>query len=326
MALALQLVTYFSSEHLPRLFASLKAQTYSDWELYVRDQSENAAEVNRVQQLLDVSDIPFVFEAGANIGFASGHNALYSQHTADFVGLVNPDIVFEPTYYQEIVRSFSVSDWDALQGVLFTFGTDKRVIDSLGLRVLGFGDVRDLGAGNSVVDWHDRLHAQNVLPVFGVAGAAGVYRRTALEKARSTHGAFLDSRFFLYKEDVELAIRLYRSDAKSGIVVAARAEHVRSLQRRSIWMRLHHEFTRSRVVKTSNFANQWKMYLMHGEGDSSLKAWAYSMFAEVGRTIGIVMTSPRSYFRAIREVVRDRVSLLVSRREYHQRFAKRWRP
>lgn len=327
MMLALQLVTYFSSEHLPRLFASLRAQTFQGWKLYVRDQSQQPEEQARVETLLRESGIAYEFSMGENLGFAAGHNRLFALHQAPFVALVNPDIVFEPTYYEQILQAFEqYSSFDSLQGVLLHTGDEGKIIDSLGLKVLGFGDVRDLATGQQIAVWQKRFATQSVMPVFGVAGAAPVYRRSALAVAASTHGGFLDERFFLYKEDVELAVRLYRSGARAGLVPAARAEHVRTLMRRSIWSRFQNEFQRPAVIRISNYANQWRIYLLHAEWNSSPSAWMFSLVAEAGRSVGLLLLSPRAFLKAWREIKNDLRSLRASRTLYHQQFSHRWLP
>lgn len=327
MTLALQLVTYFSAEHLPRLFASLAAQTRRDWTLYVRDQSQNEQEAARIVELLNASDIPYLFEVGENVGFGAGHNRLFEKHQAEAVALVNPDVVFEPTYYERVLQMLEKDEvYGSLQGILLHAGEQGRVIDSLGLKVLGFGDVRDLGTGELLSLWNRRFALNEVLAIFGVSGAAPVYRRMALEKAASTHGPFFDDRFFLYKEDVELAIRLHRAGLKAGMVVSARAEHVRTLSRRSLWTRIRQEFKRSLIIRTANYTNQWRIYFMHMQFASSWSAWIFTLAAEAGRTAGMLILTPHIFFRALREIFCDRASLLTSRRLYQRRFPLRWYP
>lgn len=325
MTLALQLVTFFSSVHLPRLFASLKQQTRQDWTLFVRDQSKNAEEIARVKLLLEQSGLPFVFESGENLGFGAGHNRLFSKHQADAIALVNPDIVFEPTYYERILQVMEQDRvFGSLQGVLLHAGEQEEVVDSLGLKVRGFGDIRDLGTGEPLSRWTNSFAGTEVTSIFGVAGAAPVYRRTALERARSTHGAFFDERFFLYKEDVELAIRLYRAGQVAGLVVTARAEHVRTLARRSLWMRFKNEFTRPKIIRLANYTNQWRIYALHMEWGSSLSAWSASLTAETGRTLGLALFAPSVFVQAMKSLLQDRSSLLASRQLYLQRFSLRW--
>jgi GT2 family glycosyltransferase len=62
--------------------------------------------------------------------------------------------------------------------------------------------------------------------VAGASGAAGFYRRSALEAARISTGYF-DSDFFLYREDADLALRLSALGWRCLYVPAAVAWHRR---------------------------------------------------------------------------------------------------
>src|SRR5262249_57175239 len=62
--------------------------------------------------------------------------------------------------------------------------------------------------------------------IAGTSGAAGFYRREALESAKISTGYF-DSDFFLYREDADLAWRLRRLEWKCLYVPAAMAYHRR---------------------------------------------------------------------------------------------------
>lgn len=326
MTLALQLVTYFSASHLEALFGSLTKQTRRDWVLFVRDQSEDSAEEARVKALLEASGLSFVFEAGENRGFAAGHNALYAKHVAEIVALVNPDLVYEPAYFEEATKCLeSRSELGSVQGVLTRIQDGQEVIDSLGLRVLGVGDVRDLGTGEPMEAWRERLAEAPMRSIFGVNGAAALFRRSALEKAASTHGGFFDERFFLYKEDVELAIRLYRSGFLSAVATRARAFHARSVQRGTLWQRWKAEQTRSDRVRVCSYVGAWCIYILHGEWRGSFRSWIRTMIAEAGRTVGL-LTAPRLCVRAWREIFSLRASLLSSRAVYQKKMIHSWNP
>ena len=323
MMLALQLVTYHSSGHLERLFASLRAQTMCDWTLFARDHSEDAQEMARVERALQGSGLPYVFEAGKNLGFGCGHNILLAKHQASLVALVNPDIDADPDYYERLVEVLMQRpELAAVQGALFRGVRGSCVVDSLGLRPLGMGDVRDLGAGDGVSAWEARFSV-GPFAVFGVSGAAPVFRRASLEAVASSRAPFLDERFFMYKEDVELGIRLHRAGFAAMCVPDARAYHLRALGRATLWERLKNEFRRSPRVRVASTANHWKIYLLHGEMRQSWRGWFRTLFAEAGRS-GTLLLPPTLFLRATQTFFHDARSLLASRKEYHARFIKKW--
>lgn len=321
--LALQLVTYHSSKHLERLFASLRAQTIRNWTLFVRDHSEDVQEVARVERVLQGSGLPYVFEVGKNLGFGCGHNILLTKHQASLVALVNPDIDVDPDYYERLVEVLTRHpELAAVQGALFRGARGSCIVDSLGLHPLGMGDVRDLGAGDGASVWEARFSA-GPFAVFGVSGAAPVFRRASLEAVASSHAPFLDERFFMYKEDVELGIRLHRAGFTAMCVPDARAYHLRTLGRTTLWERLKDEFRRSPRVRVASAANHWKIYLLHGEVRQSWRGWLRTFFAEAGRS-GVLFLPPTLFLRVVQTFFQDVRSLLVSRKEYHARFIKKW--
>jgi len=321
MKLAWQLVTFHSSPHLVKLLPALADQTLRDRVLFVRDHSGDAAEQARVQELLQASGLVYQFEIGENVGFARGHNALFSQHDAEYVALVNPDLMPEPTYYEALVARLEAdSSLGAVQGVLLR-GTpdDPRGIDSLGLEVRGLGDVRDAGAGSPIETW---LNRRDPVSVYGVSGAASVFRRASLMRA-SLDGSLMDARFFLYKEDVELALRLHRSGARAELVPAARSWHVRSVGRRGLIARFQDEFRRSPVVRVSSYANQWKIYFLHASCPPHWSSLGKTVFAELLRTFALLL-SPKLFVRAWREILRDAPDLLKSRRALARTLIASW--
>ncbi len=324
MTLALQLVTFNSSPYLRKLLPALRAQTLQGWTLYVRDHSGKAEEVARTEAILRESGVPYRFEAGENIGFANGHNRLYQQHAAEAVAFVNPDLVPEPDYYERLVECLvHHAGVGSVQGLLLRGDSGDpsvAMIDSLGLELRGIGDVRDGGAGTPA-----RLYLERSEPlkIFGVAGAAPVYRRSALEWAKPTHGCPLDERFFLYKEDVELAIRLHRAGYEAYLVPSARSWHGRAVGRTSFWDRVTSEFKRPAVIRVASYVDQWKIYVMHTSPRTAWSQLPATVVAEVFRTVALLL-SPKLFVRAWSEFFRDFRSLRRSRQDYAKRFSRDW--
>jgi GT2 family glycosyltransferase len=324
MTLALQLVTFNSSPYLSKLLPALRAQTLQGWTLYVRDHSGKAEEVARIEAALRESGVPFQFEAGENIGFANGHNRLYQQHAAEAVALVNPDLIPEPDYYEQLVGFLADhAGAGSVQGLLLRGQSGDpavAMIDSLGLELRGLGDIRDGGAGTPA---HAYLGSLEPLKIFGVAGAAPVYRRSALEWAKPTHGCPLDERFFLYKEDVELAIRLHRAGYEAFLLPSARSWHGRAVGRTSFRDRVRSEFKRPAVIRVASYVDQWKIYVMHASPRTAWSRLPATVVAEVFRTVALLL-SPKLFVRAWSEFFRDFRSLRRSRQDYAKRFSRDW--
>jgi GT2 family glycosyltransferase len=100
-------------------------------------------------------------------------------------------------------------------------GGRTQIIDSLGIALIS--GLRFVDIGQGVMEWEADKHVQ----LLGPSGAAGLYRMSALESSRLGNDYF-DSGMFMYKEDCDLAYRLFLSGWKSEMVPEAIVYHDRS--------------------------------------------------------------------------------------------------
>ncbi len=315
MTLALQLVLYKHADVIPPLLASLGRQTYRDWRLFVREQSGSAVEAERVRSLLDASGLPYELEVGENLGFGTGHNRLFARHEAPYVACVNPDLEYAEDAIERALRLFDRPEVAAVQGLLWRTdpGLGRReMIDTTGFAFHAIGDVRDRHSGAS---------AAAVPPagwVLGPTGTAPFFRRSALLAAASTHGIPFDERFFLYREDIELALRLARAGQRTWFAPEVELFHARTVRAApTLWHRLRDETRRAPVARINGYAAQWGIALMHGSWRMSARAWMRTLFTEMARTAGLLLT-PRAFFQAWKHIFRHIRSYLGSRRAYRR--------
>jgi len=161
-----------------------------------------------------------------NVGFAEGMNRGIEASSGRYVLALNPDCRLEPDFAAILAsRMDARADAGSASGRICRAegpglsATDR--LDTTGLYFTSAGRHfdRDSGApaaGRSLSEGE----------VFGTSGAAGFYRRAALETARISTG-FFDADFFLYREDADLAWRLQRLGWKCLYVPAAAASHRR---------------------------------------------------------------------------------------------------
>jgi GT2 family glycosyltransferase len=131
-----------------------------------------------------------------NTGFAHAANLIAEKATTDIIVFVNPDMTLAPDFVEKIVAPFDgTARLGAVAGTL-VFDSAPSIIASAGIEIHRNGVAIDrlLGQPNS---------AQILEPIFGASGGAAAYRRTAFLDV----GGFPDH-FFMYLEDVDLALRL----------------------------------------------------------------------------------------------------------------------
>jgi GT2 family glycosyltransferase len=227
MKVSINLVTWNGKKYLPYCLDSIAKQTFRDFSLLILDNGSTDGTQDYLKNcLLPVPDCRLVFN-GENIGFAAGHNQALRGTEGEYVLMLNQDIILEPDFLEEIIKFLDnhpgaaaatgkLLHWD------FSNNEKTDLIDSAGLEIFKNHRVIELGAGEM-----DGEKWSEPREVFGVSGAAPVYRRSALNEV-AIDGEIFDEDFFSYKEDVDLAYRLRLAGFEAWFLPAARAYHDRS--------------------------------------------------------------------------------------------------
>jgi GT2 family glycosyltransferase len=163
-----------------------------------------------------------------NVGFAAAMNEGIAATSGRYVLALNPDCRLEPGFAATLARRLDAADSadvGSASGRLYrATGPELArtdILDSAGIRFTASGRHFDRGAGEPAAG---RFEAEE--EVAGASGAAGFYRRAALEDARISTGVF-DADFFVYREDADLAWRLRKLGWRCLYVPAAVAAHRR---------------------------------------------------------------------------------------------------
>lgn len=143
-----------------------------------------------------------------NLGFAGGANAALRHSTADYVALVNNDVLLDPDWLAHVRDAL---DRDPQLGAVQTIirRPDGR-IDGAGIDISD-GTFRQIGHGSDV--------GAPLAVAWGVSATATLYRRSAIGDR------FFDERFFAYYEDVELSARLRASGWRIAVLPVVAATH-----------------------------------------------------------------------------------------------------
>ena len=263
----ISLLTWNGSKYLPWLLKSLKAQTFRKWELLVLD---NASNDNSVEMVKEYCPQARIITQKRNVGFARGHNLIMNWSDSDYIFVLNQDIILDKDYLSKIVTFLDkntkvasvagkVMYWD------FNSGAKTDVIDSFGLQIDKKREVSDIYQGKKDKD----IESQEV---FGLSGAAVVYRRKALDSVAITHDdghkEYFDEDFFAYKEDVDLAWRLRLVGWQNWLLTTTKAYHHRTIsklrgikkrkQSSSLANRLSYRNHLMTLYKNSFYSNLWK--------------------------------------------------------------------
>lgn len=312
MTLAIQLVLYDGLPYLPSLLQSLERQSDRDWVLHVRDQSESALERSGTQRVVESFNLPHLWDdAPGNIGFSGGHQRLFERHDAELVLLLNQDALLASEYIREIRHVFEDENIAAASGVIFQASFEKGkwqkcdTIDSM-----GFVCRRT----HKVEDKRNVEHKFDSTPfeVFGVSGCLPVYRRKAIE-ATSLDRRLFDPRYFMYKEDVDVAYRLHGADWKAVTVPRAIAWHRRTFS-------LHKRNAQTKDARLQSYRNHLWNLLSHALSPAMVHDfWAIIPY-ELSKAVFMLATEPRLWWRAVCET-RQMLPVLKQKRAFYERRA-----
>lgn len=236
MKLGLQLSCYNGGQYLPYLFASLKAQTEQGWELLVLDNASNEENKKLIEGAVAQAELPIkLFRVEKNIGFAGAHNYLFDRQATDIeaIQLLNDDAILDSHFLalckEQLEKNPSCG---SVSGTIFRWNFERReeadqgkssLVDSLGLQIDWRGFVSDTGMGKELPS---AGIAEDTYKVLGVSGCLPMYRVSAVREVSFDDGLF-DKTFRIYKEDVDIALRLNAAGYSALRVSKAFAYHRR---------------------------------------------------------------------------------------------------
>jgi len=271
----------YLSDFLASLSAALDFLPRNELAVYAHDNSAKDNNLNRLAieffnreqadsgrpaEAPSGQTIVYVGSDGLNLGFSRAYNrliALAIAQNAEYFLVINPDTLLEPEVIKKLVAALdkdgalaSVSPkilrWD------FGGAGKTKLIDTCGLVLKAGLSFRDLGQGKLDRGQYDQA------PILGPSGAAGLFRLSALKKIREATGCF-DERFFMYKEDCDLAYRLFLAGYKSRLVPEAIVYHDRTAASsgEGWWRAIADRREKSREVRAWSFLNQHFLFVKH---------------------------------------------------------------
>lgn len=230
---SLILVTWNSASYLRRCLEGIAGQHDVDLQIIVVDNASKDDTVSIARAALP--EASFVLNE-ENRGFAAAVNQGLAVSRGEFIALLNPDAFLGAGYLACITaafaatpREFGMATGRLMQGA-GTSIAPTGVVDSKGIRMTRTGRHFDIGQGEPdrpdersmrPIDGHPTLHE-----VFGVSGAAAVYRREFLD-AVAIDGEVFDEDFHSYREDADLSWRGRLMGWRALYVPEAEAFHVR---------------------------------------------------------------------------------------------------
>lgn len=273
MKIAIGFITYNTdtAKYLPyfldSLFKSLESWPKSDFLVLARDNSDEPDNYNReyIEDVFNKEEELIKFRwSGENVGFAKSYNVMIDEaikFEADLFLMINPDVVMTPDVLIKLVAAL---ESDKMLGSVapkilrWDFANLKLTnqIDTCGLMLSPGLVFTDIGQGLT-----DNGQFCNI-SILGPSGAAGLYKISALKAVKEKTG-YLDERMFMYKEDCDLAYRLFLSGFSSRLVSDALVYHDRSVSAdgKGLLAILKNRSGKSKQVRSWSFLNQHLLFI-----------------------------------------------------------------
>ena len=302
------IVTWNSAAYLQRCLDAYAAQT-ANCELIVVDNASLDGSADMAARFATR-----VVRNAGNAGFAAAANQGIALARGEFVQLLNPDCFLAPDYCQSLLSAFERERIGMATGKLLLAETPS-LVDSKGIRMTRSGRHLDIDQGKP--DASD----EEPVEVFGVSGAAAMYRRSFLDDV-AIDGEIFDSDFFAYREDADLSWRGQLFGWRALYVPTAVAHHVRRVtpeRRRQLPAAINMHSVKNRFLLRMKNEGYWL----------AIRNAPFELTRDAV-TIGAVLTIERTSLPALSWLWRNRARIakkrraVQGRRKVSDRSLSRW--
>ena len=237
-SIAVVIVTHNSEQVIGKCINALQQQSTDDIEICIVDSgSDDSAYLNRFERM------PFVkVMRKGNVGFSQANNVGYNScsSTAQYILFLNPDAFVDPlTLSQARQRMEEHSDVGCCGGRLLGYDIETETptgrLDSTGIFRKWYGRWCDRGQGEAEIGQFSRVEETPA-----ACGAFMFCRQNALQDILLPGRAVFDPDFFLYKEDIELSLRLREKGWKILYSPEVTVYHCRGWQKQRSQMDISH--------------------------------------------------------------------------------------
>ncbi|MFA5991713.1 MAG: glycosyltransferase family 2 protein [Candidatus Doudnabacteria bacterium] len=293
-------VIYNTKRFIEPVFNAIFSQTHKNFEVVaIISGNDDGGKEFLAEKFPQVT----IIDPGYNIGFAKGHNLVFSAKggslpaeqagafggQADFFQLVNPDMIMEPDYIEQMLKVFQDEKVGAVSGKLYqapgdlieqgspnlkSYILNHKFIDTTGVTISKSGRARDRGQHEEDKGQYDKDTS-----IQAVSAAGAMYRATALKAISYKLEAkteFFDEDFHSYWEDVDLAWRMSNTGWQCRFAPQATGYHGRGAGSskngyKDLLGFIKHHKALSQRIRQLNYQNHIFMYIKNSK-------WFYPQF------------------------------------------------
>ncbi len=188
-------VNWNGKKYLADCLQSIRAQTFSDYEVILVDNGSTDGSVEWIRE--NFPGWVQVLANKRNEGFSGGNNRGIKAAVGKYIVLLNNDAQADPRWVEELVKVAEENPQAGMLACKIYLQGDLKIIDNVGHLI--YRDGLNRGRGRLEVD---RGQYEKMEEVFFPSGCAALYRREMLEEV----GLF-DEDFFAYGDDTDLGFK-----------------------------------------------------------------------------------------------------------------------
>ena len=302
---SVQIVTYNSEKDIKGCLNSVFSQSYPVEKVTIID---NKSKDQTLQIIAPFKNVQLI-RNDINNGFAGAHNQGIQNSKSDYILVLNPDVRLHRDYIKHIIYKME-EDFEIgmATGKLYR-NINQLILDSTGIIIKKNRRAFDRGSGEI-----DEGQYDDSIELFGVSGAAAIYRREMTNDI-SYEGQFFDESFFAYKEDVDVSWRAQLLGWKSQYIPNAIAEHGRG------WQEEKKRTEIPLIIRQRSYINRY-FYLLKNDRISyvalhlpyiftyEIASFTYAILKEPGLLIGwrIFASEFNSMFKKRKVIMKKRKS------------------
>ena len=343
-SVSVNLLLYQPKFYLRPCLESVLNQSYKNFELLIIDNDSSDGTVEKVKEIIvrvqtAGQNLPScrIIVNQANMGFAAAHNLGIRESRGELVFLLNQDIILDIDFVKNAVAAFGQEEKiGSLQGKLLRLKVDDEnltrtdIIDNAGLIIFKNRRVIARGQGQADLGQFDRQEE-----IFGVDGAAAVYRRAALQEAKiclDGQCEYLDEDFYMYKEDVDLAWRLRLVGWRAYYTPTATAWHARTAgdsAAKNYFAIIRERLKIDKFAKYVAFKNQRLMQIKNEQPALLLKHLPWFLPKEIASWVYVILFE-RYTWKAIRDLFKQaprawqKRKIVMAQKKVSAKEMKRW--
>lgn len=290
---AVVIVSWNAARYLGDCLASLRELERPAAEIVVVDNGSTDDSAERVRR--EFPEVKLLLR-GENTGFCRANNEGIRGTSSPYVLVLNPDTRLTPRFLEELLPVFEDPAVGMAAGKLLRF--DGRTLDSAGQQLGRSRQPRDRGYGRP-----DRGQLDLDGEVFGVCGAAALYRRSMLDSVADPGGECFDEAFFAFYEDLDLAWRARHRGWKAVYRHRAVAYHARGgTAAAGPWSRwLAAMLGRPPDLRFHIVKNRYLTILRNDTAAGYLSNLPFILARDLATLLLLLTTSPRVLLRLWRE-------------------------